>query len=100
MSTYDLTRDEEPDSKSRERPLVRRRRPVKAIEDLREMLLRDADPKILDFDRDIAGMLTHSDDDPVRSRRILDRVRQEIRDHLTDAVSIRANRPRAADFNL
>ena len=84
--------DREPEARAAELPGPRLVDAEEALRQPRDIARRDADPGVLDGDLDHAGVSAarrpRPDHHPTAGRRVLDRVVDEVDEHLPEAISI------------
>ena len=94
---HDCPCDHEPEAGARDRAAGGRRRPVEAGEQLADLLVRDADSGVGDLEAKRAVAVARRQCHRAAGRRELERVRDEVVEHLAEPVGVGLERQRAVD---
>src|SRR4051812_14885716 len=96
MCLDDRLRDVQPEPGARNLAIERTLRPEEALEEALTLAFGEADPAILDLDRDLAVPAVDREVDAPRVGAEFDRIRDEVVDHLGEPAAVAAHRGGAA----
>src|SRR5437763_16001063 len=91
MCLDDRLRDVQPEPGARNLAIDRTLRPEEALEEALTLAFGEADPAILDLDRDLAVPAVDREVDAPRVRAEFDRIRDEVVDHLGEPAAVAAH---------